>query len=315
MADSNELVQNIRYVLYEVDLLNSVIVDATTLLELPTGKKINQPIKILPDIMGRFKTDVVGPTFHTDTVDELEHVVFYSDDTALIQRRKFKYDFATDSSTSVQYIFNGATTAQIIELRDKIKNLIEASAVVRNQQIKDKIQKISDEKLFYDATMNKRMNERKLMLKASDWRVLEDVEDSYPNEKAMWKKWRKQLRELDIFTKGYDDELSFFKALKNMMWPIDPALYRIAFPDGTIDTYLTQDEHWAKRDIDASKDFVNDRMEAIVEWRDRTSTVKRIVAQEIQDLMKLMRVEDFVENGIDYSSFYDEADLNDMAAE
>jgi hypothetical protein len=40
-----------------------------------------------------------------------------------------------------------------------------------------------------------------------------------------------------------------------------------------------------------------------------------VVAQGVQDLMKLMRVEDFVEHGIDYSTFYDEEDLNDMAAE
>jgi hypothetical protein len=32
-------------------------------------------------------------------------------------------------------------------------------------------------------------------------------------------------------------------------------------------------------------------------------------------LMKLMRVEDFVENGIDYSAFYSEEDLDDMVTE
>ena len=323
MADSIELVDNIKKVIMEIDLLNSLIIDSTHLLNLPNGNKINQPIKILPEIMERFKNEVVGDTFHTDTVDELEHVLFYSDDTALIQRRKFKYDFATDQSTSIQYIFNGATTDQIVELRQRVVDLTAASHVVREQQIRDKITKISEEQLFYDATMNKRKTERTAMLKGSDWRILPDIEDSYEGEKEMWIKWRKALRSMDAFTQGYDDPLDLFKAIKAIKWPIDPSVYRIAYPNNVdpagnaIEYNLEIDDArlWTERDIDASKDYVNDRLTTVIEWRDRSSNAKRAISREIQDLMKLMRVEDFVENGIDYSTFYDEEDLNDMAAE
>ena len=102
----------IRRSVLEIDLLNSLVIDATHILDLPNGTKINQPIKILPDVMERFKTEVVGDTFHMEG-DELQHVIFYSDDTAIIQRKKLKYDFATDSATAVQYIFNGATNARV----------------------------------------------------------------------------------------------------------------------------------------------------------------------------------------------------------
>lgn len=323
MDDSNELVDNIKKVILEIDVLNSLIIDSTHVLNLPNGNTINQPIKILPDIMERFKNEVVGDTFHTDTVDELEHVLFYSDDTALIQRRKFKYDFATDQSTSVQYIFNGATTDQIKELRQRVLDLTAASHVVRERRIRDKITKISEEQMFYDATMNKRLVERTAMLKGSDWRVLPDIEDSYEGEKEMWKKWRKALRSMDAFTKKYDDPLDLFKAIKAIKWPIDPSIYRIAYPDNVdpagnaIEYNLDIDDArlWTERDVDASKDYVNDRLTTIIEWRDRSTNAKRAVAQGVQDLMKLMRVEDFVEHGIDYSTFYDEEDLNDMAAE
>ena len=324
MADSIELVDNIKKVIMEIDVPNSLIIDSTHVLNLPDGNKISQPVKILPEIMERFKNEVVGDTFHTDTVDELEHVLFYSDDTALIQRRKYKYDFATDQSTSVQYIFNGATTDQIKELRGRVVDLISASHVVRERQIRDKITKISEEQMFYDATMNKRQVERTAMLKGSDWRVLPDIEDSYEGEKDRWIAWRKALRSMDAFNKKYDDPLDFFKAIKGIKWPIDPSVYKMAYPDdvdpsGNAIEYnldLVDDARlWTERDIDASKDYVNDRLTTVIEWRDRSTNAKRAVARGVQDLMKLMRVEDFVEHGIDYSTFYDEEDLNDMAAE
>ena len=310
---------NVKKSVLEIDLLNSLVIDATHILQLPNGKSICQPVKILPDVMERFKTEVVGDTFHMEG-DELQHVVFYSDDTALIQRKKLKYDFATNSSTEVQYIFNGATTEQILALKARVVELIAATSVVREQQIKEKIVKISEERLFYDAKMNKRLEERKAMLKGSDWRVLPDIEDSYEGEKEMWKKWRKTLREMDVFTATYDDTLALFKALHNMKWPIDPSIFRQVFPDG-LDAngnpieYLATDDQWTERDIDASKDYVGDRMASIIEWRDRSTNAKRNVSQAVEDLMKLMRVEDFVENGIDYSEFYDEADINDLATE
>ena len=309
----------IRRSVLEIDLLNSVVIDATHILDLPNGTKINQPIRILPDIMERFKTEVVGDTFHMEG-DELQHVIFYSDDTAIIQRKKLKYDFATDSATAVQYIFNGATTEQILALKARVIDLISASRIVREKQIQDKIVKISEEKLFYDAKMNKRLEERKAMLKGSDWRVLPDIEDSYEGEKEMWKKWRKTLREMEVFNATYEDSLDFFKALHHLKWPIDPSIFRQAFPDG-VDRdgnpveYLGTDDQWTKRDIDASKDYVGDRMASVIEWRDRSTNAKRNVAKSVEELMKLMRVEDFVENGIDYSEFYDEADINDLATE
>jgi len=309
----------IRRSVLEIDLLNSLVIDATHILQLPNGQKVSQPTKILPDIMERFKTEVVGDTFHMEG-DELQHVVFYSDDTALIQRKKLKYDFATNTSTPVQYIFNGASQEQILALKARVTELISASGVVREQQIKEKIVKISEEQLFYDAKMNKRLEERKAMLKGSDWRVLPDIEDSYEGEKEMWKKWRKTLREMDVFTATYEDNLALFKALTNLKWPIDPSIFKRAFPDG-VDRdgnpveYLGTDDQWTKRDIDASKDYTSDRLTSVIEWRDRSTNAKRNVAQAVQDLMKLMRVEDFVENGIDYSEFYDEEDINDLATE
>ena len=310
---------NIKRSVLEIDLLNSLVIDATHILQLPNGRSVCQPVKILPDVMERFKTEVVGDTFHMEG-DELQHVVFYSDDTALIQRKKLKYDFATNSSTEVQYIFNGATQEQILALKERVTELVSASNIVREKQISEKIVKISKEQLFYDAKMNKRMEERKAMLKGSDWRVLPDIEDSYEGEKEMWKKWRKTLREMDVFNVTYEDNLALFKALTNLKWPIDPSIFRRAFPDG-VDRdgnpveYLGTDDQWTKRDIDASKDYTSDRLTSVIEWRDRSTNAKRNVAQGVQDLMKLMRLEDFVENGIDYSEFYDEEDINDLATE
>ena len=81
-----------------------------------------------------------------------------------------------------------------------------------------------------------------------------------------------------------EDNLALFKALTNLKWPIDPSIFRRAFPDGVDQDgnpveYLGTDDQWTKRDIDASKDYTSDRLTSVIEWRDRSTNAKRNVAQ------------------------------------
>ncbi len=291
---------NIRRSVLEIDLLNSLVIDATHILDLPNGTKINQPIKILPDVMERFKTEVVGDTFHMEG-DELQHVIFYSDDTAIIQRKKLKYDFATDSATAVQYIFNGATKEQILALKARVIDLISASRIVREKQIQDKIVKMSEEKLFYDAKMNKRLEERKAMLKGSDWRVLPDIEDSYEGEKAQWIAWRAKIRSIAVPTpEQYGDKLEFARTLFNQVYPMDPKNYRKRYPNGLDEdgnaapAFMdpNDEKQWTSYDDDASSDFFNSRMINKLIYARQRVIAPRIVEKDIKEIIKDMRIEE-----------------------
>lgn len=306
----------------EVDIINRYVLDVTDNLDVPSENNPNRVLemtyKIRKEVMDRFLSEVISD-WHSDT-DQLEFVKIYKDRTiGTCQKRKQKYNFATQTSSWQSYQFRDFTQEQAESLIKRLENLMTVSRLTRHLQIESHITKISEEKMFFDSTLQKRLGERNLMLSASDWRVLPDIEDSYEGEKELWKQWRARLRNIDIFTKEFDDELSFFKAIKTMKWPIDPAMYRAAYPDGKdpdgnpAPAIWTDDEHFQEREINASKDFVEQRLLNIVEWRDRAKESNRIVSAEVQAMMKLMKVEDFVTNGIDYSLFYSEDDLDDMA--
>ena len=53
----------------------------------------------------------------------------------------------------------------------------------------------------------------------------------------------------------------------------------------------------------------------MLEWRERSTESRKRVSSEVLELAKLLRIEDFVENGIDYTTFVIEEDLDDLAAE
>ena len=315
-----------RKLYMEVDFLVGYVSKYDAVLDLPddpvTGEKRTR-IKswdIKNTLKGRFLSEVVGQVWHTDA-DQLQYIQFYDNGTYYCQRRKPKYDHVTKVSTSTAYEYKGATKEDAIKLIDDINSLIEAQTVVRSIDIETAISEVDKEYMFFDHTYNKRLTEKQSLLAVTDWRVLPDVEDSYVGEKDNWKKYRAEVRKLVVKDPTeYATPLDFFKAIKTMKWPVDPKIYFTKYPDGKdsdgLDVeYLKggDDTQWVERETESSRDLMDSKLNNIGELRQRYVNSRRIVKQKVQDIMKLMRVEEIIEGGVDYTTMYTEEEINDMA--
>jgi len=316
--ENNEIIAD-NVPVIEFDVLNRLIIMLSNDYKLTAaeGIRISPRFKMTQEVLDRFLTEKVGSFWHDPNNDKLEHITFYSSVGALVQRRKLKYDFATDTTSWVSYTFTGYTQQQLDDLKEIICNYAYVEDLLRKEQIEAGVQRVAHENLFFETLAAKRERERNYMLTSSDWRVLPDVET--PN-KDMWVRWRHEMRSLPAFNDTYEDNLALYKAFAKLKWPIDPKVFFKLYPDGLDDDgnaveYLATDDQWVEREFDASTDFVKTRLGNVLEWRERSTESRRRVSAEVLELAKLLKIEDFVENGIDYSSFVVEEDLNDLAVD
>ncbi len=317
--ENNKIIADNEPVL-EFDVLNKVIVilDTESRMSVKNGVEVSPRFKLTNDMLERFLAEQVG-TFWHDENDKLEYIKIYRKVGAHVQRRKIKYDFETGNTSWVSYTFTGYTQQQLDDLKDKITLYANVEEVVRREKIEEGVQRVAAENLFFETLALKREKERNYMLTSSDWRVLPDVETS---NKDMWVRWRQEMRSLPAFTDQYEDNLALYKAFTKLKWPIDPKVFFKVYPDG-LDSdgnaveYLNADDplQWVEREFDASTDFVRTRLGNVIEWRERSTDSYKRVDKEVLELAKLLRVEDFLENGLDYTTFIVEDDIDDLAAE
>lgn len=298
----------------EVDFINNIISEVS--LE-ETSNKAGLSLyprtksSINPDMKERFLKEIVGDIWHSEK-DVLEFLIFYNTKEYFCQRKKLKYDFNTGASYWSTYEFKGATEEQAVELQRKIANLTASQNIIDKFEMIGKVEKVDKEYFFYDQRYLKRVDEKNKMLAATDWRVLPDVVDSYPGEKDMWIKWRDAMRNLTIkHPSEFENSLELLKHIYNVRWPIDPKKYKELYPEGDVE-YLSTEDQWVDRDVEASTDFVASRLRNIMELRQRYVESGIKVKKEVLEMMKLLKVEDFTEAGIDYTLLYTEEELDDL---
>lgn len=309
----------IRMPIFEVNFLNDTLTDLTPQF-IEGGEDQDQtivnmrPIKkysLNPELKERFLNEYVGQLWHNEK-DVLEYVIFYNTGEYFCQRKKLRYDFNTQANYWSVYQFTGASQEQSQELFSKLTILAKTQDIVKEYNIAEKIEKVDKEYLYYDQRYNKRIRERNAMLAACDWRVLPDVVDSYEGEKDQWIKWREELRNvLILHPSNFESTLELLRHLHNIKWPIDPKKYKEKYPDNEVE-YLSTEDQWVKRDTDASTNFVESRLRNIMELRQRYIDSNRIIEKEVKEMMQMLRVEDFVEAGIDYTKVYTEDEINDL---
>lgn len=301
----------------EVDFLNSVVVDINNTTILEDGRKVISTQKFDKDFMVRFLENT-DPFWHTET-DQLQALSFFSDGTLFCQRKKQKFDFVNDRKVYATYTFNGYTAEQVSDLQEKVVAFLDANKVVKEIKINQYITKVDDNILFFEKTYLKRLQERNAILSSTDWRILPDVVDSYTGEKDRWILYRQTIRALGLKpVTEYATPLEFFKALRSLKWPIDPKIFRDLYPDGVnvdgdVVEYLGTDTQWVERDTDSSRDLIESRLSHIIAMRQDYTKAERTTTSAVKEMMKLLKLEDFVEGGIDYTKIYTEEDLNDMA--
>jgi hypothetical protein len=284
-----------RITLYEVDFINKYIVRRA----FNAGESLDESEdvsaeKIDPKLMDQFYTKI-DPFWHSEN-DLLEIFVSFNDGHYLCQRKKLKYDFATKSNYWQSYNFNVAPQDKVEIIKSQIEAfLIINKEVVRYNAIKD-VQEIGQESIFFERRYFKRINEKNMMISASDWRILPDIEDSYPGEKDMWVKWRKIMREETVKSPTeFQDPLDFLQYLYEIKYPIDPKIYREKYPNGEVE-YLETDDQWSSYDGDVASDFVAQRLPNILNFSKQYLTIQRKVKSKLMEFIKAFGITDVYED-------------------
>ncbi|AOV58537.1 hypothetical protein T040910_032 [Synechococcus phage S-CAM3] len=300
----------------ELDLVNDVLMNTSASVTLDDGTTTIPKYHMAPEFMERF-VESLDSFWHTEK-DQLEAISFYEDGSTFCQRKKLKYDFASGQKVYSTYTFTGFTQEQSDALQQRIRDFFAATEVIKELKINQYIGKIDKEYLLFDKTYLKRVREKNDILTATDWRILPDVVDSYEGEKDLWIKYRQEVRSLVLKEpSNFASGLEFFKYIITLKWPIDPKGYRELYPggldvNGNAVEYLSTDTQWVERETDSSRDLVESRLGNIISMRQNYLSAERRTTKVVKDIMKELRLEDFIESGIDYSKIYTEDDLEEL---
>lgn len=291
----------IRKPLLQLDLINNTILQApnsaTTLSDFSTASL--QTLQFEEELKTKF-FEMIGSFWHTEE-DTLDFFSYYNDGTYMAQRKRQKYDFKSESLYWQEYQFKSSTNEQAIQVYNTALALFAVAGKRKTDAALKKTEALDKEINFFESKWIKRFRERQMMLSASDWRVLPDIEDSYEGERAQWIAWRAKIRSIAIPTpEQYDDKLAFAQTLYNQVYPIDPKNYRKLYPNGMLEDGVTpapafmdpdDADQWTNYDDDASSDFLDSRMiNKLMYAKQRASGTKR-VKREVLDIIKLMQVD------------------------
>jgi len=285
----------IRTTLYEIDFINKYVImrglDARGFNDQtidPTAKKID------PNLMDQFYTKI-DPFWHSEN-DVLEIFIYFSNKTYLCQRRKLKYDFATKTSYWQSYNFNNAPQDKVDNILTQIEAFILINEeVVRYNRIKE-VKELEKESVLYERRYFKRLHEKNMMISASDWRILPDIQDSYPGEKDMWIKWRKIMREEIIKQpSNFENPLDFLQYLYELKYPIDPKIYWGKYPNGEVE-YLETEDQWTDYDGEAASDFIAERLPNVINFSKQYLAIERKVSKKIKEFIETFGITDVYED-------------------
>ena len=284
-----------------MDLINNTILQApigsTTLPDYDASSLIT--LEFEDELKTKF-FELIGSFWHTEE-DTLDFFSYFNDGTYMAQRNRQKYDFNSESIYWSEYQFKGGSKEQATQVYNTALALFAVAAKRKTDLALQKTEALDREINFFESKWIKRHREKKLMLSASDWRVLPDVEDSYEGEKQRWIDWRAKIRSIAVPTpEQYGDKLAFAQTLYNQVYPIDPKNYRKLYPNDMLEDGVTpapafmdpdDADQWTNYDDDASSDFLDSRMLNKLMYAKQRASGSRRIKREILDIIKLMQVE------------------------
>lgn len=291
-----------RKPLLQIDLVNQRVImaganSADNQDESEAG--VFQAVDFDDDLKVKF-LETIGNFWNTED-DKLEFFAYYTDKTFIVSRKRKKYDFKSDSNYFSQYEFKGATQEQGDYVYTAAQGIFNIRLQTKRRVALEAISAVEKEISYFEAKFLKRKREKRMMLSATDWRVLPDIADKYVGEKDQWIAWRAKIRQVTIPNPTtFANMLEFAKSLYNVSYPIDPAIYREKYPDGKLadgetdaPAYLdeTDSNQWVGYDTYASKDFVNERvLNALIYAKVRTKS-PIFVDKQVRDIIKSMDIE------------------------
>jgi len=243
--------------------------------------------------------DVVLPAisseWHDPGKDEIEHLLLYNNDKYMCQRKKIKYDFATQSTYWVTYNYTDGDVEDVKRIRDVINTVVIVQKEAKQYEILEKARELNLEQLdyYYDQKWFKKMAEIQKMLLYSDFRVLPDTPVKYDGEKTDWATWRQRLRDLlpDNPREEFADNFEMFKFIQTLKYPIDPRKYLAMYPNRDVE-YLSTDDQFQKYDFEASVDFVSKTQLNLINYLETYDANFRPIDRKILDLARELKLDE-----------------------
>jgi len=181
-----------------------------------------------------------GEEFSNDR-DKIVLFGVYDDGTYTCIKKRIKYDFNTQSTKTIRYDKKDYTWEQVKELFDVIKAAVwveNTNEIIENENELNRVISHSD---YFDELYLKAELEKDILLRNSDYRVLEDYPETIENEKLLWGQWRDAVREVPKQRSDFESDLDYLIYSVKYRWPKDPLRYH-ADHNGDMTQYLQDDD-------------------------------------------------------------------------
>ena len=237
----------------------------------------------------------ISSEWHDRGKDEIEHLLLYSNNTYLCQRRKMRYDFATQSTFWSQYNYKDGAVEDVKKIHEIINTCVIIQREAKEYELMEKSRELNLKALdyYYDQKWYKKMDEIHKMLLYSDFRVLPDTPVKYDGEKEDWVTWRQQLRDLlpSNPREQFADNFEMFKFIQTLKYPIDPRKYLAMYPNRDVE-YLSTEDQFQKYDFEASTDFVSKTQLNLINYLETYDSNFRPIDKKIYDLALELKLDE-----------------------
>lgn len=175
--------------------------------------------------------------------DQLLLFSIYDDGTYDLVKQKMKYDFSSQTTRWVKYESNELTTEEAKEIFETLKSMLFIQQVLEKKEKNDAILEILNKQEYFDIRYNNFCNQRNVLLRESDYRVLDDYPESFTGEKDLWIKWRDILRTYVKSSADFETGLEYIQYCESFTWPVDPLVYYSKYPELNVEYLSSEDQY------------------------------------------------------------------------
>lgn len=195
-----------------------------------------------------------GEEFSNDR-DKIVLFGVYDDGTYTCVKKRIKYDFNTQSTKSIRYEKKDYTWEQVKELFDVIKAAVWVENTNEIIETENELNRVVSNELYFDQLYEKGKSQLNVLLRNSDYRLLDDNPEIMENEKDYWMQWRDAIRDVPKQRSDFEDDIDYLIYSVKYRWPKDPVRY-YKDHDGDMSQYL-QDNDLSDKHTQVSSDEEN----------------------------------------------------------
>jgi hypothetical protein len=228
------------------------------------------------------------PSELSDDKDKIVVFGIYDDGSYKMFKEKMKYDFATQQAKWVKYEVFDITTEEAKQIFEVLKSAVFVQQVTETEARNTAVLEILTKQEYIDDLYNKTIIKRDDLLRTSDFRVLADYPEVFPEEKNLWIKWRDELRNCVKSLEDFSNELDYLIYAQEFKWPIDPLVYYSKYPNNEVEYLSTSDQYdvMPERVSTGVQDIIRKNSIAIINQQQLRNKQGIPVEKQVYDIIK-----------------------------